>query len=263
MLARGAPVADYVVDELLGRGGYAEVYRAHTESGSAVALKLLDAHHRGPADLARLQREFRFCDALDHPHVIKVYDRGENWLAMELVDGGSAINLPRMSDRLAALTQVADALDYTHRLGIVHCDVKPANILVRKPYSTVSAVLVDFGIAHSLAQDIGRHTERVEASLPYSAPELLQGRNPTAAVDEYALACAAAELITGATPFRAHTAMGLVDQHLNAPAPRLSRKIAWIPYAFDSILAKALAKDPERRYESCAEMIRLLARTLR
>jgi serine/threonine-protein kinase len=182
---------------------------------------------------------------------------------MEIVSGGTAMILPRMDDRLTALAQIAGALDHIHRTGIVHCDVKPANILVREPFSPTNAVLVDFGVAHSMTDGAPRHPTRVEASLPYSAPELLRGRTPTPAVDEYALACTAVEMITGATPFTASTSLGLVDEHLFAPPPRLARRIAWIPHAFDSIVAKALAKDPDLRYDACSEMIRLITRTLR
>lgn len=263
MLARGDRVASYVVGEPLGRGGYAEVYRVHTDAGAEVALKILDERHRRPADLGRLQREFEFARAADHPHVVKVYEYGPHWLTMEIVGGGTAMTLPRMDDRLTALAQIAGALDHVHRTGIVHCDVKPANILVRQPFSPTSAVLVDFGVAHSMTDDVLRHPTRVEASLPYSAPELLRGRTPTPAVDEYALACTAIEMITGATPFTSNTSHGLVDEHLNAPPPRLARRIAWIPHAFDSIMAKALAKDPDLRYDSCSEMVRLITRTMR
>jgi serine/threonine-protein kinase len=92
---------------------------------------------------------------------------------------------------------------------------------------------------------------------------MLTGRTPTAAVDEYALACTAVEALTGAPPFTANTTMGLIDQHLRRPPPRLSRRIAWLPHAFDSIIAKALAKSPDSRYQSCSELIRLITRALR
>jgi serine/threonine-protein kinase len=124
------------------------------------------------------------------------------------------------------------------------------------------AVLIDFGVAHAVVEEVDRKPARVEASLPYSAPELLYGRAPSAATDEYALACTAFELITGSPPFTASTAMGLVDEHLNAPPPRVSRK-SDLPHAFDSIMAKALAKSPDKRYESCSEFISLIARALR
>jgi eukaryotic-like serine/threonine-protein kinase len=254
----------YVVDAALGHGGYATVYLAHDAAGPdrTVALKILDDFHREPAQIARLQREFDFAHQLDHPHIIKVYECGEGWLAMELVKGGTATKLKGLTSRLAALAQIADALDYAHRLGIVHCDVKPSNILVSLPFSARGAVLIDFGVAHAVAEDVGRRPTHVEASLPYSAPELLRGQAPSAATDEYALACTAFELITGSPPFTATTSIDLVDEQLHAPPPKLSRKVDWLPHAFDSMMSKALAKNPDNRYESCSEFIALITRAL-
>ena len=253
------------MDVALGHGGYATVYQAHDAAipDRAVALKVLDEHRRGPAQLARLQREFDFARRLDHTHVVTMYESGDGWLAMELVDGGTVATLSSLADRLAALAQIADALDYTHRLGIVHCDVKPSNILVSQGCSRSGAVLIDFGVAHAVAEDVGRHTTHIEASLPYSAPELLRGQAPSAATDEYALACTAVELITGSPPFSANTPMALVDAHLNRPPPRLSREISWLPHSFDSILAKAMAKSPDNRYVSCTRFISLITQALR
>ena len=264
MQSPGDRFEDYVVDAVLGHGGYATVYRAHDAAGPdrAVALKILDAHHRQPAHIAQLQREFDFAHRLDHPHIIKMYEGGPGWLAMELVGGGTVAKLQRMPDRLSALSQIADALDYSHQLGVVHCDVKPSNILVSLPFSIHGAVLIDFGVAHAVAEDVGRRPSRIEASLPYSAPELLRGHAPSAATDEYALACTVFELITGSPPFTSTTSMGLMDEHLHAPPPKLSRRIEWVPHAFDSIMSKALAKGPDHRYESCSEFVTLVARAL-
>lgn len=261
MLVPGNRFEGYVVDQLLGRGGRALVYRAHewTEPDHVVALKVLDERHR---DFARIQREFDLARAVDHPHVVRMHDAGPGWLAMDFVDGGPLTNVVTIGERLTALGQIADALDHIHGRRIVHCDVKPTNILTHKDFRSGGAVLIDFGAAHSAADEVTEPPTTVEASLPYSAPELLTGRTPTAAVDEYALACTAVEVICGAPPFRARTTMELIDAHLRRPPPQPSRRFSWIPHAFDSILAKALAKDPERRYESCQEMIRLLSRTL-
>ncbi|MDT0440924.1 protein kinase domain-containing protein, partial [Streptomyces doudnae] len=128
------------------------VYLARDPDGATVALKVLDDQHRQPAHLARLQREFDFARQLAHPNVVTVYASGPGWLAMEFLGGGTVNNLPDIPDRLSALTQIAGALDLAHRRGIVHCDVKPANILVDHPFSR--AVLIDFGVAHSMAEDV-------------------------------------------------------------------------------------------------------------
>ncbi|AGB25383.1 protein kinase family protein [Mycobacterium sp. JS623] len=265
MVSLGGWYERYVVDATLGHGGYATVYLAHdaVDRNRRVALKILDDFHCEPAQIARLQREFDFAHQLDHPHIIKVYECGEGWLAMELVEGGTATELQGLPDRLAALAQIADALDYAHRLGIVHCDVKPSNILASLPFSKRGAVLIDFGVARAVAEDVGRRPTHVEASLPYSAPELLRGQPPSAATDEYALACTAFELITGSPPFTAATSIDLMDEQLHKQPPTLSRKIEWLPHAFDSIMSKALAKTPDNRYDSCAEFIALITRALR
>ena len=223
MIPAGEEFAGYVVDATLGRGGYATVYRAHQAAGPnrAVALKVLDDHHRREDQTARLRREFEFAHQLDHPHVVTVYEYGTSWLTMELVDGGTASALADNKDRLAALTQIADALDYTHRCGIVHCDVKPSNILVSQDFSR--AVLIDFGVALTVAETVWNHPTHLEASLPYTAPELLRGRPPSARTDAYALACTAVELLLGAPPFSAETPMELMDAHLSRPVPSFSR----------------------------------------
>ena len=265
MLAAGYRFEGYVVEAALGRGGYATVYRAHDAAGAdrVVALKVLDEQHRHQAQVARLRREYEFAHRLDHKHIIRMYERGPGWLSMELVSGGTAAALTTLPDRLAALSQIADALDYIHCRAIVHCDVKPSNILVHQDFSRDGVVLIDFGVAHSITDDIGYHPTQVEASLPYSAPELLTGHAPTGATDEYALACTAVELITGSPPFTAATPLAMIDAHINRPPPRRSREIDWLPRIFDSMLTRAMAKRPEDRYPSCREFVSLVSRALR
>lgn len=259
MLSAGEEFEGYVVDEALGQGGYATVYRAH-DADREVALKVLDDRHHHLAEIGRLRREFEFARRLEHPHIVTVYARGAGWLSMELLAGGGIANLETMANRLAALEQIADALDYTHNRAIVHCDVKPTNILMHG--DRARAVLIDFGVAHAIADDIGYRPTQVEASLPYSAPELITGHAPTEATDEYALACTTVELITGSPPFTAPTRFGLIEAHLHRPPPRKSREIEWLPRVFDSITAKALAKAPADRYGSCREFVSLVTRAL-
>ena len=259
MLSVGEEFEGHVVDEALGRGGYATVYRAHVQDRD-VALKVLDEGHRDLPHIARLRREFEFARRLSHPHIVTVYERGTGWLSMELVTGGAITAVGAMANRLAVLEQIADALDYTHNRAIVHCDVKPTNILVREDLS--SAVLIDFGVAHTITDDIGHRASQIEASLPYAAPELIIGHAPTGATDEYALACTVVELVTGSPPFTAPSPLGLIDAHLHAQPPRWSHGIRWLPRVFDAIVAKALAKAPEDRYASCREFVSLITRAL-
>jgi serine/threonine-protein kinase len=249
----------FVIVDTLGRGGYASVYRARRDD-LEVALKVLD-DARNRVEVARLRHEFETARRLDHPHIVKMYVSGTGWLAMELIDGGSIETVQPLSKRLVALSQIASALDYAHNHGVVHCDVKPTNILVSRDISR--AVLIDFGIAHTIADDIGHRPRLVEASLPYSAPELITNHAPTEATDEYALACTAVELITGSPPFTAPTAIGLIEAHLHQPPPRRSGEIDWLPRVFDAIVAKALAKSPTDRYASCREFVALLKRAFR
>lgn len=265
MLAPGDRFEGYIVDALLGRGGSAVVYRAHESAspGRTVALKVVPEERRATPELTRLRREFEFAQRLSHPHIVSVYDSGPGWLSMEFASGGPVTNLATVPARLAALTQIADALDYLHSRDIAHCDVKPANILVSQSFYEHGAILVDFGNALAFSDRPRPRATHVTASLPYSAPELLTGDPPTAATDEYSLACTAVELISGAPPFHASTRGGLTDAQLHLPPPRLSHRIDWLPRAFDSILAKAMAKRPEDRYQSCNELIGLITRVVR
>lgn len=254
----------YVVEVVIGRGGSATVYRARDTRAPArtVALKVLSesGSTRGPA---RLRREFDLARSSAHPHVVEVFDHGPGWLTMEYAPGGPVTHLATIPNRLAALTQIADALDHLHRRRVVHCDVKPANILLRDDFYADGAVLVDFGTARIIGEEPRPHTTEVTASLPYSPPELLTGEAVSAATDEYALACTAVEMVTGAPPFSAATPMGLMEAQLHRAPPRFSRRIDWLPSAFDSVMAKALAKRPADRYPSSAEMVALVTRILR
>lgn len=255
---------DYVVDGIVGHGGSAVVYRAHHAATPdiPVALKVLDERHHDPAHMTLLLREFEFAKRAAHPHVVIMYECGPGWLAMQLVTGGTVTGLSSRQQRLTALADVAGALDNAHLQGIVHCDVKPTNILVGEPFTDGGAILSDFGIARSIAGDAEGRPTHVEASLPYVSPEVLRGRAPSAASDEYALACTAVELLTGSTPFTAATSMALVNAQLHSRIPRYSHRFEWIPSAFDSILAKAMAKTPELRYQSCSEFVSLITRAI-
>ena len=278
----------YVTAQALGRGGSATVYLAVRPGPdrSPVALKVLHPEHRDATHVARLAREFEFAARFHHPHIIEVYAHGPHWLAMRYVDGGNINSLGTVTDRMAAMVQIAQALDAVHRQGIVHCDVKPTNILVHQDFSARGAVLIDFGVAHSLAHDMAERLShdpaqrfsldparrithqrvdqhmQLEASLPYVAPELLLSRMPTGASDQYGLACTAVELLTGSPPFPAGSPAALIDAHLHQPPPRASERGDQLAHAVDAVLARAMAKDPDRRYDSCTEFIGQLSRTV-
>jgi serine/threonine-protein kinase len=282
----GGDYSGYVIETTLGRGGSATVYLARRISdGLRVALKVLDEEHRDTRQMAWLEHRYALLRQLDHPHIVRYVELGPYWAATRYVDGGNVTTVGR-AERFTALTQIADALDYTHRKGIVHCDVKPANILVHADFAREGAVLIDFGVAHSLAEDMAARLARdpsrfsldparrithqeesrpavVQASLPYASPEILLGWMPSAASDQYSLACSAVELLTGQPPFEATTAGALIEAHLQRHPPRMSSRNAGIPRSADPIVAKALAKDPEQRYETCSRFIELLTLSLR
>lgn len=264
MLSPGDRFEHYVIDAMVGRGGSATVYRAHEADSPerTVALKILLAGRDGPAEQKRLQRESDIARRLRHPHIVEVYATGSCWLATRYAGGGPVTNLATIPNRMAALTHIADALDYTHDQGVVHCDVKPANILVAEPFDRFGALLVDFGNARDVGERAVPHTTHITASLPYSPPELLTGAPVTPATDVYALACTTVEMITGSAPFSATTAGALIDAQVHHAPPRPSRHISWLPTAFDSILAKAMAKDPDERYQSCVELAGLVTRVV-
>lgn len=259
----GDSYAGYIIKKYLGRGGNAMVYLAAAPYDSTpVALKILTPDACGAEAEHRLHQEFSIAHSLSHPHIVTMADHGLTWLAMDYIDGGSITALPSVTDRLTALSQIADALDYAHAQGIVHCDVKPANILVHQQFAQRGAVLVDFGIAYVMNQPSQPHTTRpvhVHASLPYVAPEVLVAGSISAQTDQYELACTAVEVITGAPVFQASTAMGLMDAHLHHPPPGIAHRITSMPLAsatiLDSVVRTALSKNPQRRYRSCSEFI--------
>jgi serine/threonine protein kinase len=264
MLAPMDSFEGYVVDNVLGHGGTATVYQARQSDSPErpVALKVLDQQHRDPMHLTLLLREFEFARRASHPHVVTMYECGPGWLTMQLAPGGTAMALTSLQDRLTALAQIASALDHAHATGIVHCDVKPSNIMVLEDFSSDGVVLTDFGIARSTTDEIANRPKHVDVSLPYAAPEVLRGHAPSAASDEYSLACTAVEMLLGATPFRAPTAVALMAAQIDGPVPRYAKRVDWIPHSFDSILAKAMAKDPDVRYRSCTEMVALMTRSV-
>lgn len=267
MLHPGDHIDGYVVDSLAGRGGSAQVFLAHRDTPDGVrrvALKVLDSLQINPENTDRLHREFELAARLCHPRVVAMYDSGDHWIAMEAVDGGSAMDLVSVQQdwiievKLRVLQQIAGALDYVHSQGIVHCDVKPTNILRRR---TGEAVLTDFGVAQELIHADGPRRPVVRTSLPYAAPEVLRGMAVSPSTDQYALACTAVELFDGKPPFTARTTMKLMDLHLHASPWPISYRRKLIPRAFDPIVGRAMSKDPRDRYPTCSEFVTLLTHT--
>jgi WD40 repeat protein len=273
--APGTLVAGYRVEESLGAGGMAVVYRARDERlGRMVALKVL-----GPALAAdeefrrRFIAESRAAAAVDHPNIVPVYEAGQAgdalFIAMRLVTGG---DLRQVLDREGPLpparaaqflSPVASALDAAHRAGLVHRDVKPANILVdRQPDRPEHVYLSDFGISKGTEPTTAlTGTAHYLGTPEYTAPEQVKGRLVDGRADQYALACVAWHLLTGAVPFQRDLGMAVLFAHLYEPLPPLDA-LQHLPAAAAHVLARALAKDPGERYLSCGEFADALRNVL-
>src|SRR3984957_211524 len=266
-LRAGSLVAGYRLEAQLGAGGMAVVFRARDERlGRLVALKLLAPALA--ADAAFRQRfiaESRAAAAVDDPYIIPVYEAGEAngvlFIAMRFVAGG---DLRGVLDREGALSPeraasfispVASALDAAHRAGLVHRDVKPANILVdARPDRPDHVYLSDFGVSKG-AMPSGHLTGTGQflGTPDYSAPEQIQGRVVDGRTDQYALACVAYQLLTGTTPFQRDQGVAVIFAHMTEPPPPLSSRRPGLPWAADQVLAQGLAKTPEKRFGSCRE----------
>jgi serine/threonine-protein kinase len=263
----GAQIASYQLEEEIGRGGMAVVYRARdVRLGRWVALKVLAPDYaQDEAFRQRFIRESRTAAAVDHPNIIPIFDAGEAgrvlYIAMRYVPGQDVHSLLHAAGPLATaralgiVGQVASALDAAHACGLVHRDVKPANMLLGGVADTGRAdhvYLSDFGISKQLnATSSLTMTGQVLGTLNYLAPEQIEGRQVDGRADAYALACTAFELLAGSPPFRRDENMAVMWAQLNAPPPALTSLRPDLPAAVDQVMARALAKAPADRFASC------------
>jgi Protein kinase domain len=265
--AIGSRVGGYVLEEQIGHGGMAVVFRALDENlGRRVALKIL-----APALAAdvvfrqRFIRESRSAAAVDDPHIIPLFEAGESdgvlFIAMRYVQGGDVRSLLARRgaldpDRVAAIVaQVASALDTAHAAGLVHRDVKPANMLLdMRPGQPDHVYLSDFGLSKEAAGSVGLTGAGLFlGTVDYAAPEQIDGRQPDGRTDQYALACAAFEMLCGQPPFVRDQSLAVLHAHLSTPPPPVSTFRAGVPGVVDSVLGRALGKSPEHRYRTCGE----------
>ncbi len=273
--AAGSRIAGYVLEEEIGAGGMAVVFRARDERlGRLVALKLLTPGLAGDAEFRRrFLRESRAAAAVDDPHIIPVYEAGEAggvlFIAMRYVSGGDVRGLlqregPLPPGRAAAiLSPVASALDAAHGAGLVHRDVKPGNMLIdARPGRPDHVYLSDFGLAKGGSASALTGTGLYLGTVAYMAPEQIQGQGVDGRADQYALGCAAFELLGGEVPFERDQDMAVIYAHLSVPPPSLASKRPGLPPAVDGALARALAKAPEDRYPSCREFAEVLRQAL-
>jgi serine/threonine-protein kinase len=266
----GTELGPYRIEAVLGRGGMGVVYLAtHTGLDRRVALKLLSPDYaEDEAFRARFLRESKLAAAIDHPNIIPIYDAGEiegtYYLAMRYVDGidletrlRSGSLEPREVVRL--LAQVASALDAANEAGLVHRDVKPANVLIASGKGVDRAdhaYLTDFGLTKHRGSQTGlTRAGSFLGTLEYIAPEQIEGKPVDGRVDQYALAAIAVGCLTGQPPFPRDSDIAIINAHLRDAPPSLHERRIELPAAVDAVIARGLAKKPEDRYPDCKAFV--------
>jgi beta-lactam-binding protein with PASTA domain/tRNA A-37 threonylcarbamoyl transferase component Bud32 len=267
----------YELDGVVGRGGMAEVYRARDiRLDRIVAVKTLrEDLARDQTFQARFRREAQSAASLNHPSIVAVYDTGEDmlgptpvpYIVMEYVDGRTLRDLLRedrrlLPERALEITDgVLRALDYSHRNGIVHRDIKPGNVMLTR---TGDVKVMDFGIARAVsdAQATMTQTAQVIGTAQYLSPEQARGERVDARSDLYSTGCLLYELLTGRPPFTGDSPVAIAYQHVRENPIPPSRVDPEIPAWADSIVLKAMAKDPGDRYQSAGEMRNDIQRAL-
>jgi serine/threonine protein kinase, bacterial len=270
----GETFAGYTILRLLGSGGMGEVYLAqHPRLPRNDALKVLPTDiSSDPEYRKRFSREADLASRLWHPNIVSVLDRGEHdgqlWITMDFVPGVNAAELLNHKYRagmpatevVKIITAVGGALDHAHSKGLLHRDVKPANIIISGPDEGEQRVmLADFGIAHTIGDVSGlTATNMTIGTVAYAAPEQLMGEELDGRADQYALAATSYHLLTGSQVFAHSNPAVVIGRHLNAALPRLADNRPELA-VLDSVLAVALAKSPSERFKRCADFASALA----
>ena len=268
-------LGDYEIIRVIASGGMGTVYLAkNIKSGREVALKVLSSQmSEDPEFVARFQREAQATAALRHPHVVQVYDTGvvdgNRYIAMEYLSGGTLQKevqqliikneyMP-IARAIQITRQIAGALDYAHKRGLIHRDIKPSNIMIAHDGRYV---LTDFGIV--MTQGGTKLTKAIETigTPEYMAPEQIQGKTPDKRSDLYSLGIVLYEMLTGTAPFKAENTLAVLYKHVNEPPPTISRVRPELSSAIQSLVNKALAKDPDKRFQTAGEFIQALDRSL-
>jgi protein kinase-like protein len=266
----GSLIGGCRLEDVLGRGGMGIVYRARQlRLDRVVALKVVAPELAGdPSFRERFERESRIAASLEHPHAVPVYEAGEDagslYIVMRLIDGPDLRRALQASpgglgaQRASRIVgQIADALDEAHRRGLVHRDVKPANVLLEQRHDRGEhAYLTDFGLAKAVGSSGLTATSQWIGTMDYVAPEQIRGAEADARADIYSLGCVLYELLAGKPVFpRPHDAAKLWA-HVNDAPPRPSDHAADVPQALDPVIARALAKDPDERHLSAGDFAR-------
>ena len=280
-LERGTKLGPYTIESPLGAGGMGEVYKAtDTRLERTVAIKVLPAHVASDPDLKqRFEREAKTISSLNHPHICTVHDVGKegdiDFLVMEYLEGETLADrlqkgaLP-LDQALKYAIEIADALDKAHRQGVTHRDLKPANIMLTK----TGAKLLDFGLAKlkprhdaSGAMDRGFTAPRaltgpgmILGTLPYMAPEQLEGIGVDARTDIFAFGVVLYEMVTSKAPFEGNSQASVVHAIMGVDPPPLSRLEPATPTALDYVVSVCLSKDPDDRWQTARDLFRELKR---
>ncbi len=273
VLVPGTELAGYRILRFVDRGGMGAVYEATQLSlERRVALKFI-ARSLGEDERfrERFRREARSGAAIDHPNILPVYETGELedgslYLALRFVDGPNLGALLRergpleVAEAVQIMTQVAEALDAAHDRGLVHRDVKPANVLLESHERGWHVYLADFGLAKPQDSD-GEHTQAGEmlGTVDYMAPEQIEGGALDRRADVYAFGCMLYRCLTGEAPYKRETQSATLLAHVNAPVPVPSDKIAGLPDALDVVVARAMEKTPDNRAHSAGALMRWAA----
>jgi eukaryotic-like serine/threonine-protein kinase len=268
----------YELGELIGYGGMAEVHRGRdVRLGREVAIKVLRADlARDPSFLNRFRREAQSAAGLNHPSIVAVYDTGQDtapdgtsqpYIVMEYVEGRTLRDIIKTEGRLPArramdiAADVAGALDFSHKNGLIHRDVKPANVMITE---AGAVKVMDFGIARAVADNGATVTQtaNVIGTAQYLSPEQARGETVDPRSDVYSLGCLLYELVTGVPPFQGDSPVAVAYQHVRENATAPTTRVPDLPRALDSIIMKALAKNQLNRYQTAGEMRTDLQRAL-
>ncbi len=266
-LAPGVQVGPYQIVEQIGRGGMATVFKAYQPAlERMVALKVLpDVLAEDPQFRERFRREAVAIAKLRHPSILTVYDHGEFedllYIVTEFVEGGTfagelgkPLGVPRTTEVLGS---IASALDYAHRQGVLHRDVKPSNILINKEGA---AILGDFGLARMMAPTGERLTriDMVVGTPEYMSPEQCAGKDASPAADQYSLGVVGFEALTGHVPYEAETPAAVMLEQIQSPLPMPRSVNPSLSEAVERALMRALAKDPAQRFPTCGDFVKAI-----
>ena len=261
----GTEIAGYRIEERIGRGGMGVVYRAqHMNLQRRAAIKIIAPEFADTKGFrSRFIREARIAAALQHPNIVTVYDAGQSgqtlYIAMQFIRGSDLAAILNEEGRLRpyraidVCRQVASALDAAHGMALIHRDVKPGNVLIegRRAY------LTDFGLTKRSGGSKSGLTQAGElvGTIHYVAPEQIEAGDVDARTDVYSLACLLFHCLTGHVPFERDTDVAVIYAHLSETPPRLTDLRPELPAGLDAVIAKGLDKSPDRRFQSCSDLM--------